>query len=454
MMGRKRAAALFLAVCMLLGLCACGSQSGGEGKIPAPKPTQQPAETPAASAPVSTEEPAGTDTPGGEVPSGGLRTLSLQKQYWGLYDREGDRLLVRCERSAVTLWPEDAAKYPELAAALEQTANMIRRGMEDEYSDLCASLREDLPWTGEAAETWVSTVDAQVRRADSVVLSLLWDTRSDYGRIENFRGMHGTSYDVRTGRVLALNEVVDVCNDLANAVSRELDRHQWAGDLDYREAVQNYFANTPYDSVSWTLDYSGVTFWFADGELEEPGGGILTATVSFAEYPGLFAEEYMAVPEAYAVELPLDSSFFADLDGDGDLEELNVTAVYDGAAGIYSQFGIYAEADGRYHYEECLAGGFMPYYVKTAEGDHCLYLFREQGEGAGPIPGMLLAVFDVSGGSLVRVGEMNAAPGCISPGIYRVPTDPENFYLDDFDSAAQDMTPFAVGETGMPVRRE
>lgn len=349
MMGRKRAAALFLAVCMLLCLCACGSQSGGGGKIPAPKPTQQgtpdPAETPAVSAPVGTQAPAGTDTPGGEVPSGGPQTLSLRKQYWGLYDREGDRLLVRCERSAVTLWPEDAAKYPELAAALEQTANMIRRGMEDEYSDLCASLREELPWTGETAETWVSAVDVQVRRADSVVLSLLSDTRSDYGWIEDFRGLHGTNYDVRTGRILALNEVVDVCNDLADAVSRELNRHQWAGDTDYREAVQNYFANTPYDSVSWTLDYSGVTFWFADGELTEPGSGPLTATVSFAEYPGLFEEEYTAVPEAYTAELSMDSSFFTDLDGDGDLEELNITAVYDGAAEAYTRFGIYAEAD-------------------------------------------------------------------------------------------------------------
>ena len=92
---------------------------------------------------------------------------------------------------------------------------------------------------------WVSTLDIQVRRADSVVLSLLSDSYSDYGWIEDFRRIHGTNYDAQTGLELALGDVVDVNNDLADAVANELNSHQWAGDFDYRDAVQAYFANTP-----------------------------------------------------------------------------------------------------------------------------------------------------------------------------------------------------------------
>ena len=158
----------------------------------------------------------------------------------------------------------------------------------------------------------------------------------------------------------------------------------------------------------------------------------------------------MAVPSAYMVELPMDSSYFTDLDGDGDLEELNVTGYFDSDVGMYTKFGVYADADGSYHYEECFADGFIPYYVKTADGKHYLYLFCEQDEGSGPIPMMLLIVFDVCGGKLTRVGEMNAAPGYIPTGIYRIPTNPEDFYLDDFDSMAQDMMAYAVGPTGLP----
>ena len=429
----KRAAALLLSMCMLLCLCACGDQTGSES----PDPQNTPQDTP---------DPSGTPDTSPTV-HGDAQTLSLQKQLYGLYDWDDDTLLVQSEFSHVTLWQNDAAKYPKLAEALNQTANMIKRSMEDEYDNLCATAREELPWTG---ETSVSTLDIQVRRADSVVLSLLSDSYSDYGWIEDFRGMHGTNYDAQTGLELALNDVVDVNNDLADAVANELNSHQWAGDFDYRDAVQAYFANTPYDGFSWTLDYNGVTFYFADGDLEEPGNGGKTATVSFTQYPELFNEKYMAVPSAYMVELPMDSLYFTDLDGDGDLEELNVTGYFDSDVGMYTKFGVYADADGSFHYEDCFADGFIPYYVKTADGNHYLYLFCEQDESSGPIPTMLLIVYDVSGGRLTRAGEMNAAPGYIPDGIYRVPTDPKEFYLDDFDSMDQDMMAFTVGPTGLP----
>ena len=463
----KRTAALLLTMCMLLSLCACGGQTGS--KSPDPQNTQQdtpnPTETPDApdtgtEDPSGTGEPTGTDTPGGEnapptrpAVHGDAQTLSLQKQLYGLYDWDDDALLVQSEYSHVMLWQEDATKYHDLAAVLEQTANMVKRSMEDEYDNLCATAREELPWAGENLETSVSTLDIQVRRADSVVLSLLSDSYSDYGWIEDFRGMHGTNYDAQTGLELALGDVVDVNNDLADAVANELNSHQWAGDFDYRDAVQAYFANTPYDGFSWTLDYNGVTFYFADGDLTELGDGRQTATVSFAEYPQLFEEKYTAVPDAYMVELPLDSSYFTDLDGDDDLEELNVTGYFDSDVGMYTKFGIYADADGSYHYEDCFADGFIPYYVKTADGRHYLYLFCEQDEGSGPIPMMLLVVFDISGGRITRVGEMNTAPGYIPDGIYRVPTDPMEFYLDDFDSLAQEMMAFTVGLTGLPEQK-
>ena len=447
----KRAAALLLSMWMLLCLCACGSASG---ETSAAQSSQQSAQsgTPAPAVP----EPPRQESPGAETfapaKHGEAQTLSLQKQFYGLYDWDDDTLLVQSEFSHVTLWDEDAGKYPELAETLEQTANMVKRSMEDEYDNLCASAREELPWTGETMETAVSTLDIQVRRADNVAVSLLSDSYSDYGWIEEFRGMYGTSYDARTGEELALDDVVDVNNDLADAVADALNRHQWAGDLDYRDAVQEYFANTPYDGFRWTLDYNGVTFYFADGELEEPGNGGKTATVSFAAYPELFAEKYMAVPDAYMVELPLDSSYFTDLDGDGDLEELNVTGYFDSGVGMYTKLGIYAEADGSYHYEACFADGFLPYYVKTADGHHYLYLFCEQNEGAFPM--YSLKAFDVRGGKAADIGERNAGPGYIPDGIYRVPTDPEKFYLDDFDSMAQDMMAFAVGPSGLPEQNE
>ncbi len=444
----KRFAVLLLTISMLLCLCACGEQNGGtDSKNTDSQSTEQDISKPAKQA--DTSVPSGTEEPSTSADTSAdpaIQTLALQKQRYGRYEWDDDMLLVQSKFSHVTVWQNDTAKTPELAEVLAQTANMVKRSMEDEFDNLCATAQEELPWSG---ETSVSTLDIQVRRADSVVLSLLSDSYSDYGWIEDFRGMHGTNYDTQSGQELALNNVVEVNNDLANAVANELNSHQWAGDFDYRDAVQAYFANTPCDGISWTLDYNGVTFYFADGDLEEPGNGGKTATVSFAEYPELFEEKYMAVPAAYMVELPLDSSYFTDLDGDGDLEELNVTGYFDSDVGMYTKFGIYADANGSYHYEDYFADGFIPYYVKTADGCHYLYLFCEQYEG-GPVPMFVLRVFDVSDGTVTGVGEMNAGLGYVPTDTYRVPTDPEDFYLEDYDAMAQDMMAFAVGPTGLP----
>lgn len=458
----KSAAALLLAMGMLLSLCACGSgDNGASGKLPDSNvPPKDDVQTPASSdttpptppdtsAPVETA-PSGTDAepPAPPADAGDVDVLSVQKQSSGLYDWDDTSLLVRSEFSGVMLWNEDAAEYSQLAESLEQTARMANRSMEEEFDNFCVSAREDLPWTEGTQETWVSTLDVQVRRADSVSVSLLSDSYSDYGWIEDFRGMHGTTYDTQTGEMLALDDVVEVNNELAQAVLKELNSHMWAGDFYADDTVEAYFANTPHEDISWTLDYNGVTFYFADGELAEAGNGRQTATVSFVEYPQLFNDKYMAVPEAYMVELPMDSSFFTDLDGDGDLEELNVTGWFNSDVGLYGSFGIYTDTDGHYHYEECYADDFCPYYVKTAEGGHYLYLFCQQNEGA--FPTFALMVYDVSGGKLTSVGEKNVGPGYIPSDLHLIPTDPEALYLDDFDSMAQNMMLFAVGADGMP----
>ena len=454
----NKGAALLLAGCLLLSLCACGDKTGGgETQLPephVPQPAPAPSDTTATTPPdASTPEgnqPSGTEAepPAQPDDSDAVSVLSLQKQSGGLYDWEDDGLLVRSEYSGVMLWNEDTAEYPQLAEVLEQTARMAKRTMEEEFDNFCVSVREDLPWSSEEMLPWISTLDIQVRRADSVSVSLLSDSYSDYGWIEDFRGMHGTTYDTQTGQVLALDDVVEVNNELAQAVLKELNSHMWAGDFYADDTVEAYFANTPHEDISWTLDYNGVTFYFADGELAEAGNGRQTATVSFAEYPQLFNEKYMAVPEAYIVELPMDSSFFTDLDGNGDLEELNVTGWYNSDVGLYGSFGIYTDTDGHYHYEECYADGFCPYYVKTAEGRHYLYLFCEHKEGA--FPTFTLKVYEVSDGELTFVGEKNAGPGYIPADLHLVPTDPEALYLDDFDTLAQNMMLFAVGADGIP----
>ena len=77
----------------------------------------------------------------------------------------------------------------------------------------------------------------------------------------------------------------------------------------------------------------------------------------------------------------------ADLNGDGTLEELNCSGVFNETDRSYSQVGIYTDVRGTYQYEELFAYGYDPYYVKTKDGNHYIYLFCEECEVGAYEPG-------------------------------------------------------------------
>ena len=378
------------------------------------------------------------------------QVLSLAQTYTTRYEWQNDIWVLYSEYSNIIMW-ENAEQYPEMDGTLSEIEGMQTRTMDDEADNIISFVQEIMDVNATDFETQVSTLDVQVRRADSVVVSLLSDSYADYGFIEDFRGMWGSNYDVQTGEQLLLSDVVLDMEPIPGIVLKELNNHIWAGDFYSETVVAEYFRNTSENDISWTLDYNGVTFYFGDGELSEPGNGGQTATVSFREYPELFNEKYMNVPEAYMVRLPLDRSYFTDLNDDGTLEELNCTGYFNQTDRFYTQFGIYTDVDGYYHYEDLFAYDFQPYYVKTEDGNNYIYLFCEESEGGNRQ--MMLVVYDVDDGNYTRVGEMNIAPAYIPSDMFVLPLDPNNMFMDNFDSMAQDAEVYMVGSDGMPVKK-
>lgn len=437
----KKIICVLLSVCMLQCFAACGEN------------TEQPPETESINTTESqTPTESQTSTEGTENQDGDhaheIRLLTLEKTLHTYYEWEDDYdwALVRSEHSCVTLEQADADAYPEMAQVLEQIATMQENAMLDEFDNLVSFAREELAANRDGFETNVSTLDVQVRRADSLVISLLSDSYSHYGQIENYRVFHGSNYDTQSGRELMLNDVVNVNNDLAKAVETELTTSVWAGDFYSETTVEDYFANTPYDSFSWTVDYTGVTFYFAAGDLSDDG--MMTATVCFAEYPELFNDKYLVDPTEYAVEIPLDISFFAELDTDDALEAISVSGWYNDERNHYMDYGIYTETDGHY-FEECFVYDLHPYYVKTVNGNY-VYLFCEDFEEG--LRQMKLIVFRLNeDGSVTKSGEMNVSPSWLADNKFIVPTDPSKLILDDADNGTEKAV-FAVGSDGMPSK--
>lgn len=379
--------------------------------------------------------------------------LSLKETSAARYEWQDALWLLYSEYSNVTMW-EDAEQYSEIDRVLSETAGMQARSMEDEADNILSFIADMGMLDGDLTdfETQVSTSNVQVRRADSVVLSYVTDSYADYGFIEDFRSVWGRNYDVQTGKELLLSDVILDMDTVPAVVCKELNNHLWAG-MDYpEEVVEEYFKNTPEDGISWSLDYNGVTFYFGYDDFTEMSSAGKTATISFAEYPELFHKKYMNVPEAYMVRMPLDYSFFTDLDSNGTLEELNCAGLFNETDRFYTQFGVYTDVSGSYQYEELFAYDYQPYYVKTEDDNHYIYLFCEENEIGNHVQGqMMLVVYNVNGGVLTRVGDMNIGPAYIPSDMFLLPLDPNHMRLDNYDSGAQDFEVYTVGKDGMPT---
>jgi hypothetical protein len=383
-----------------------------------------------------------------------VQPLTLSRFFAQQWEWDGEILLALSEYNGVTLSGDSIGKYPALAEALEQTKNMAVRSMSDEFDNLLADAKDELALLG--AGSFVakeSTLDVQVRRADSIAVSYLTDSTLVFGKI-NDRYLNGTTYDTETGKQLMITDVIKDMSKIPAIVKKELQSHMWNGDFRSDTAVEDYFRDTPEDGIRWTLDYNGVTIYFASGEIADLGDGHLAAAVTYAEYPDLFNEKYTAVPESYIVELPLKHPFYTDLDGDGNVEELNVTPFWHENGLFYESFGIYTDTDAQYYYAEFSAdtahrtGGYHPYYIKTADGRHYLYIFAEGSELASN--DMELRVIDITGGGFKEVGDMHVAPGYIPVDCTWALTDPENMMLENFETQ-QETAAYCVGSDGMPA---
>ncbi|MBE6565118.1 MAG: hypothetical protein E7655_07585 [Ruminococcaceae bacterium] len=381
--------------------------------------------------------------------------ISLTKTFAQQSEWDGETLLALSEYSVVALHEESARMYPALAETLEQTKNMTVRSMEDEFDNLLSTAKEERNRLGaDSFVTKTSTLDVQIRRADSVAVSLLSDSFLVYGNI-NDRYVNGTTYDTKTGKQLMLTDVIKDMSKIPAIVKKELTSHTWKGDLLSASAVEEYFLNTPADGIAWTLDSDGVTFYFKNGDVAQIGrNGRLAATVSFAQYPDLFEETYTAVPDSYMVELPLAHPFYTDLDGDGDPEELTVTPVLDESGLLYGSFDVYTDMDAEHYHADFSAdtlyrtGGYHPYYIKTADGRHYLYVFAEGSELASR--DMTLRVIDITDGTFKEAGDLHIAPGSIPIDTSYALTDPDNMMLEHFETQQQTAA-YRVGSDGMPV---
>ena len=112
--------------------------------------------------------------------------IMLVKYFSQQSEWDDEILLAVSEYTAVVLREDSTQKHSTLSDTLEQTKNMTVRSMEDEFDNLLATAMDELDLVGvDSFVTKESTLDVQIRHADSVAVSLLSDSTLVFGKINN-----------------------------------------------------------------------------------------------------------------------------------------------------------------------------------------------------------------------------------------------------------------------------
>ena len=211
--------------------------------------------------------------------------------------------------------------------------------------------------------------DVFIRRADTLAVSLLEYSVNYEGGVHGMFGVRGRNFDSKTGWELSLSDVCPDLPKLAETIKAQLCR-------EYPDAsfVANGAETVDYlmgaGNIAWTLDPTGVTFYFNPYLIGSYSEGIFATTVLFGEHPELFAEKYRRAPKAYCMELlpyiPARASF-----ANGDSAQVTVTTT-DGGLRIVKD-GVVLDDWG----ETC---DLRPVLVSLADGRRYLYV---DGIGAG-----------------------------------------------------------------------
>lgn len=376
------------------------------------------------------------------------------------YDMEDSYITLSYHNfTEAALSEEDAKKLPKLSAALSAYGKERREEAESAYGLLLedAQKRYDEFYNREsegicdiALNPYSLENEIFVHRADSSVVSFLEKEVSDSAEYR------GVTFDAASGQRLELPKVLTDTSELPELLARRLQEKDpeliAAGLKEYlaQELAEN-------GKLPWTLGYDGITFYVnlkeaASGQ-EEAVSGLddpLAVSIGFMEVPELFEEKYIKVPEKYTVCFDLMESLEFNLDGDAELEVLQIRFAAD-------EWGGFSKAVITLDGQEYLDEGYYAFqcrpYLIRANGTHYLYL-----DGTVENDYRVTRVYELNSEEIRPVETLwSAGVHRYAPSelvfVEELPTNPDRFLLDtrtEVLSTANACRVYHVGADGLP----
>ena len=256
-------------------------------------------------------------TPSIDSPIYKIVTRYQHEYYEGDYvvDNEGNSLenkpLFVGKAQALMLTDDCKDAYPALYKALYDSASDYLQGAENDAittaqyakEDLEYAIQEDLFFYG----PYTSTNTVSIARSDEKYLSIC-DFGEDFsGGAHGSYGMGTVTYDVNTGAVITIDQVVNIPEEQLNSII--IDKIQSASTendqfWDLGETLAHYRYNPDtakgadnmenYEyAYTWYLGYDGVHFYFGPYEIGPYSNGDTDICIGYDEVDGAINEEFL-----------------------------------------------------------------------------------------------------------------------------------------------------------------
>lgn len=134
-------------------------------------------------------------------------------------------------------------------------------------------------------------------RIDLSVLSLYGENTSWVGGSHPSRNCTSSNYDLMTGDVLTLGSILtheDALDTLCGLLIEEVAEIKAEKYLftDYRDIIQNRFAQNESYNESWFFSNSGLSFYFSPYEIAPYSSGVITVTIPYEKLTGVIEDRY------------------------------------------------------------------------------------------------------------------------------------------------------------------
>lgn len=410
-------------------------------------------------------EPTASAAPTAEVKS--TYPLDFFRSDESIQQQEADgTLLCRVSFPALHLSQEDALAFPGLNRAITQmnaeAASSAQAAFEqllplaqEEYSAALAAEAEGTGAGKETAEFTAAsrTVTASLPRADSRAVSVLCSMETVSGGTVSDTFYYSANFDSATGNSLTLGDVVSDLPGFRDYLEAGLRAKYPQADFNRLEdGLNGYMADTT--SLTWTLDYQGLSVFFAPGTIAAHEDGMLSCTIRFSEKLSLFNLYYTVTPTAYAVPLIGGVCYDYDLDLDDKADDISVKFKYAQDESIES---LIISVNGKEYTANTPMLYCDMYLVRPGTGASYLFISAQNLTGYGYISVYRL---DRSGASLAGMqyesslyatAYTSACPGAV------VLTDPGSFMMGtrlQYLGTLTGLKVYYTGTDGLPASRD